>query len=50
VQTHSILNLCRNHFSQLQNERDLIDVRPSEVHTAEPLVPEPRASEVEKAV
>jgi hypothetical protein len=39
----------RNHFSQLLNIHGVNDVRQTEVHTAEPLVPEPSASEVEMA-
>ena len=37
----------RNHFSQLLNVLGVIDVRQTEVHTAEPLVPGPSAFEVE---
>jgi hypothetical protein len=38
-----------NHFSQLFNVRGASDVRQTEIHTAEPLVPEPSAFEIEMA-
>ena len=44
--SHSILARWRNYFSQLLNVRGVNDVRQTEIHTAEPLVPEPSASEV----
>jgi hypothetical protein len=37
----------RNYFSQLFNVHGVKDVGQAEIHTAEPLVPEPSASEVE---
>ena len=37
----------RKHFSQLLNVREVSDVRQRKIHTAEPLVPEPSAFEVE---
>ena len=40
----------RNYFSQLFNLHGVKDVRQAEIHTAEPLVPEPSASEVELAI
>jgi hypothetical protein len=40
----------RNHFSQLLNIHGFNDVRQIEVHTAEPLVPEPSAFEIEMAI
>jgi len=42
-------NLARgkNHLSQLFNVHGVSDVRQTEIHTAEPLVSEPRAFEVE---
>jgi len=46
---HSILAGWRNHFSQLFNVHGVSDVRQTETHTAEPLVPEPSALEVELA-
>ena len=47
---HSILARWRQHFSQLLNVDGVNDVRQTEIHTAEPLVPEPRAFEVEMAI
>ena len=47
--SHSILARWRNHFSQLLNAHGVSDVRLTELHTAEPLVPEPSAFEVELA-
>jgi hypothetical protein len=41
--SHSILARWRNHFTQLLNINGANDVRQTEVHTAEPLVPEPNA-------
>jgi hypothetical protein len=40
----------RNHFSQLFNIHGVNDVRQTEIHTAEPLVPEPSAFGVEMAI
>ena len=37
--SYSILARWRNHFSQLLNVRGVKDVRQTEIHTAEPLVP-----------
>ena len=45
----SILASWRNHFSQLFNVYGVIDVRQTEIHTAEPRVREPRAFELEMA-
>jgi hypothetical protein len=39
-----------NYFSQLLNVHGVNDVRQTEIHTAEPLVPEPSAFEVEMAM
>jgi hypothetical protein len=47
---HSILARWRYHFSQLLNIHGVDDVRQTELHIAEPLVPEPSASEVELAI
>jgi hypothetical protein len=46
----SILARWRNYFSQLLNVHMVNDVRQAEIHTEEPLVPEPRAFEVELAI
>jgi len=43
--SHSILSRWRNHFLQLLIVPGVNDVRQTEIHTAEPLVPEPSASE-----
>ena len=47
---HSILARCRSHFCQLSNVHGVNDVRQTEIHTAEPLVPESSAFEVELAI
>ena len=39
--SQSILARWRNHFSQLLNIHGVNDVRQTEIHTAEPLVPDP---------
>ena len=44
---HSNLTRRKNHFTQLFNVRGNNDVRLTGIHTAEPLVPEPCAFEVE---
>jgi len=48
--SHSILARWRNYFSQLFNVHGVKEVGQAEIHTAEPLVPEPNASEVELAI
>jgi hypothetical protein len=48
--SHIILATWRNHFSQPLNVQEIMDVRQTEIHTAEPLVPEPSAFEVEMAI
>src|SRR5215469_9474625 len=40
----------RNYFSQLLNVQEVNNVRQAEIHTAEPLVSEPSAFEVELAI
>ena len=45
--SHSIMTRWRNYFSQLLNVHGAKEVRQAEVHTAEPLVPEPSDFEVE---
>jgi len=47
--SQSILARWRNCFSQLLNAHGVNDVRQTEIHTAEPLVPEPSSFEVELA-
>jgi hypothetical protein len=48
--SHSILNRWKNYFCQLLNVHGDNDVRQTKIHAAEPLVPEPSASEVEIAI
>jgi len=48
--SHSILARCRNYFSQLLTVHGVNDVRQTEIHTTEPLKPEPNAFEVELAL
>jgi hypothetical protein len=47
--SHSIVARWRNHSSQLLSVHAVNNVRQTEVHTPQPLVPEPSASEVEMA-
>ena len=47
---HSILARWRNNFSQLFNVQGFSDVRQTEIHTAEALVPEPSDYEYETAI
>jgi hypothetical protein len=44
------LNKWKNHFCQLLNVQRAGGVSQSEIHTAEPFVPQPSASEVEVAI
>jgi hypothetical protein len=48
--SHNILAGWRNHFCQVLNIHGVNDVRQTEVYTAEPLVPEPSAFEVELVI
>ena len=48
--THTLLDRWRNYFSQPKNIHEINDVIQTEIHTAEPLVPEPSASEFELAI
>jgi len=48
--SHSIMTRWRNYFFQLLNVHGAKDVRQEEIHTAEPLVPEPSAFEFELAI
>jgi len=48
--SHGIVASWRNYFSQLFNVHGVKDVGQAEIHTAEPLVPEPSASEVKLAI
>jgi len=44
--SHNILARWRNHFSQLLNIHGVNDGRQTEIHTTEPLLPEPGACDV----
>ncbi|PNF41987.1 ELAV-like protein 4 [Cryptotermes secundus] len=48
--SHNILNRWRNYFSQLLNVHRVSEVRQTEIHTAEPLIPDPSPFEVESAI
>jgi hypothetical protein len=50
AEPNKILNRWKNYFCQLLNVHGAGDVRQTEMHTAEPFVPEPSASEIEVAV
>ena len=50
VDYYSIVARWRDYFSQLLNVHGVHDVRQTETHTTEPLVPEPSAFEVELAI
>jgi len=50
VDSHSILARWRKYSSQLLNVHGVNDVRQTEIHTAEPIVPEPIAFDVELAI
>ena len=50
AEAHSIMASWRNYLFQLLNVHGVNDVRQAEIHTAEPLVPEPSAFEVELAI
>jgi hypothetical protein len=48
--SHNILSRWKNYYSQLLNVHRIGDVRHTEIHTAESIVPEPSSFEVEIAV
>ena len=48
--SHIILVRWRNYLSQILNVHGVNDVRQTKIHTAEPPVPEPSASEFELAI
>jgi len=48
--SHSIMTRWKNYVSQLLNVHGAKNGRQEEIHTAEPLVPEPSAFEVELAI
>jgi len=47
---HSIMEKWRKYFSQLLNLHEDNDVKQAEIHTVEPLMPDPSAFEVELAI
>jgi hypothetical protein len=47
---HKIFNRWKNYFCQLLNVHMVGGARQTEMHTAEPFVPQPSASEVEAAI
>jgi len=48
--SHNVLARWRNHFSQLLKYMGVNDVRQTEIHTAEPIVPEPSGYGFELAI
>ncbi|PNF43921.1 hypothetical protein B7P43_G02818 [Cryptotermes secundus] len=48
--SHNILNRWKNYFSQLLNVHRVSDVRQTEIHTAELLIPDPSPFVVESAI
>jgi len=48
--SHSILARWRNNFSHLLNVHGVIDIRQTEIHTAQPLVTEHSAFQVDMAI
>jgi hypothetical protein len=48
--SNSTMARWRNYFYQILNVHEVSDVRQAEIHTAEPLVPEPSVLEVELAI
>ena len=50
IHSHIILARLRKNFSQVLNVNGVNDVSQTETQTAEPLVPEPSAFEVELAI
>jgi len=50
VDSHCILARWRNYFSQLLNVDGFNEVRQTEIHTTEPIVPKPSAFAVELAI
>jgi hypothetical protein len=47
---HKVLNRWKNYFCQLLNVHGMGGVMQTEIHTAEPFVPDPSVSEVEVAI
>jgi hypothetical protein len=45
--SHNILNSWKNYFSHLVNVHRVSNVKEIEIHTAEPLIPDPSLFEIE---
>ena len=45
--SYSIVAIWRNYFSQLSNVHGTKDIKHTDIHTAEPIVPDPSGFEVE---
>jgi hypothetical protein len=50
VDPQNVLNKWKNFFNQVLNVHGVHDVRQMDIHTAEPLVPEPSLVKVEIAI
>jgi hypothetical protein len=50
AESHNILNMWKNYFSQLLNVYRVTDVRQIKIQTAEPLVPETSPSQVKTVI
>jgi hypothetical protein len=50
AEPHSVLNRCKHFFNQVLNVHGIHKVRQMDIHTAEPLVPEPSVVEVKIAI
>ena len=50
TEPHSIIARCRSYFSQILNVRGFSGIRHAEMHTVEPLVPQPSSFEEELAI
>jgi hypothetical protein len=48
--SHRILTRRRKYFTQILNDREFRDVRPTKIHTAEPLLPETYKFEVKMTI
>jgi hypothetical protein len=48
--SNSVLERWMNYFCQLLNVHEINDVRQTEIHTSEPLVPKPSSFEVKIAI
>ena len=50
LDSYNILSRWRNHFSHLLYVHGVNDVRETEIHTAEPQLPEPSVFEIEMVI